>query len=161
MKNILITLVVATMGGIFGSRFKIPAGALVFSMLSVAIFSLLIKPIGLPQNFKIGAQIIIGSIIGSGFNREILGNMVKYFLPVLVSVLFMLSVSIFVGFLFHKITGLDLATALFSTAPGGLTDMVLIADELGAKTGIVVMVHFIRLVTVISFFPIIIKKIVS
>lgn len=60
-----------------------------------------------------------------------------------------------------KTTGMDIVTALFSCAPGGLTDMSLIAEEMGAHSLKVAGIHTIRLVAIVALYPIIIQGLLA
>ena len=51
---------------------------------------------------------------------------------------------------------MDPVTALFACAPGGLTDMALIAADLGADSSKVAAMQMMRLVSVIALYPTII-----
>ena len=65
------------------------------------------------------------------------------------------------GMLIARLTDMDLVTALFSCAPGGLTDMTLIAADLGADGVKVAGMHMIRLVSVIALYPLMINYLVE
>ena len=69
----------------------------------------------------------------------------------------MLVFSLLLGLFISKVTGMDLVTALFSTSPGGLSNIVLISDAYGAQTHIVALLHIFRLISVVIFMPIIVK----
>ena len=59
--------------------------------------------------------------------------MKQVFLPAIVSVAILLTVGIVVGYILHKVTGIDLITALLGTAPGGLADITIMADPMGGS----------------------------
>ena len=48
---------------------------------------------------------------------------------------------------------MDIITALFASAPGGVTDMALIAEDMGADSTKIAGMHSLRLITVIILFP--------
>ena len=50
-------------------------------------------------------------------------------------------------------SSLDPMTALLSSAPGGLVHIGAISADAGANTGVVVMVHLARLVSVLVMLP--------
>ena len=81
----------------------------------------------------------------------------KLIIPSIILVIGLTTLSIILGLILHKTTGLDLSTALFSAAPGGLTDMVIMSESFGAQTHIVALLHLIRLTTVLTVLPIVIK----
>ncbi len=157
MDKIIYTLLVAGIGGIIGIKLKIPAGALIGAMISVAIYNIVTGKGDIPINMKILAQIVVGGMIGLNFKMETLYELKNLIVPALILVFGLTFFSICLGFIISKFTGLDLVTALFSTSPGGITDMTLIANEYGAETPKVALMHLMRLITVITVLPIVIN----
>lgn len=157
MEKIIYTLIIAGIGGYVGIKLKVPAGALIGAMIFVAIYNIKTSQGYIPKDFKLIAQIVVGAMLGLNFNMQSILALKKLILPSIVLVLGLTIFSLLLGILIHKITGLDLVTALFSSSPGGLTDMSLLAEAYGAQTHVVALMHLIRLTTVITIFPIIIK----
>lgn len=157
MDKVFYTLLVAGLGGIIGIKLKIPAGALIGAMIFVAIYNITTGRGEIPFNMKILAQIVVGGMIGLNFKMETVYELKNLIAPALMLVLGLTVFSICLGFIISKLTGLDLITALFSCSPGGLTDMTLIAEEYGAETPKVALLHLMRLITVITVLPIVIN----
>lgn len=157
MDRIIYTLLVGTIGGYLGIKFKIPAGAMIGSMAFVSIFNIFTSSGYVPANFKIIAQIVIGAMIGLNFTMDSILGLKKIIVPAIVLVIGLTTLSIILGLIIHKVTGLDLKTALFSAAPGGLTDMTIMSESFGAQSNIVALLHLIRLTTVLTILPIVIK----
>ncbi|WP_053954939.1 AbrB family transcriptional regulator [Inediibacterium massiliense] len=161
MEKILYTLVIAVIGGLIGIKLKIPAGALVGAMIAVAIYNIYTGKGYIPIKFKIIAQMVVGGMIGLNFTMDIVKGMKELILPAFILVIGMTIFSIGLGFLISKFTGLDIVTALFSCAPGGITDMTLISEAYGAQTPKVAILHLMRLISVITILPMIIKRFVQ
>ncbi|MGE5632138.1 MAG: AbrB family transcriptional regulator [Caulobacteraceae bacterium] len=156
MVRIIYTLAVAFAGGYIGIKLKVPAGALIGAMFSVGFFNMYTDKGKIPANFKIAAQTVVGGIIGLNFTPDTLSGLKYLILPALILIIGLVLYSIVLGLIIHKLTGLDLVTSLFSTAPGGLADMTLISDAYGADTPKVALLHLVRLITVISILPVVI-----
>lgn len=157
LDKIVCTLIIGAIGGMLGVKFKIPAGAMIGSMVFVGIYNVFIGKAYVPSNFKTIAQIVIGCIIGLNFTMDSILGLRKLIIPSIILVIGLTTLSIILGLILHKTTGLDLSTALFSAAPGGLTDMVIMSESFGAQTHIVALLHLIRLTTVLTVLPIVIK----
>lgn len=157
MGRILITLIVAAAGGLLGVKLKIPAGAMIGAMFSVALFNILSGKASIPVNFRLVAQMVVGGMIGLKFTKETIYQLKELIVPAIILVVGFMIFSVALGYLIYKVTGLELMTALFSTSPGGLTDMTLIADAYGAETPKIAVMHMMRLVSVITILPIVIK----
>ncbi len=156
MEKIIYTLAVAAIGGYIGIKIKMPAGALIGAMIAVAVFNIQTGKGDVPSQFRVIAQVAVGAMIGLNFTMDTVTGLKNLVVPALVLVIGLTAFSLFLGFILSKVTGLDLVTALFSSAPGGLTDMTLISDAYGADTPKVALLHLVRLLTVISVLPLVI-----
>ena len=133
----LVTLAVACAGAWIGKRVKIPAGAMLGAMAGVAVFHILTGRGRFPSELKTVVQILSGALIGSKVSRKDVAALKKILLPTAILLLFMTLMNLTLGISIYKLGGLDIATALFSASPGGLTDMALLAEELGATLRVV------------------------
>ncbi len=154
--DILLTLLIAAVGGIIGLKLKIPAGALVGAMLAVASVKIFSGRGELPYTFRIMAQIVVGGMLGLNFSMDTIHGLKNLMFPAIIVVIGLTLFSVVLGFTLSKLTGMDLTTALFSVSPGGLTDMTLISGAYGADTPTVALLHLMRLLTVITILPTII-----
>jgi len=154
--DIILTLIVAFIGGMVGLKLKIPAGALVGAMIAVALVKIGSGRGELPYNFRIMAQIVVGGMLGLNFTMETVTGLKNLIVPAMIVVIGLTLFSVILGFVLSKLTGMDLTTALFSVSPGGLTDMTLISGAYGADTPTVALLHLMRLLTVITVLPTII-----
>jgi len=82
-------------------------------------------------------------------------------MPTILLIVLMIIMNLALGAAMYKIGKLDIATSLFATSPGGLTDMALIAESLGANSAYVALLQLIRLITIYMFMPAIVKMMVS
>lgn len=153
MVELIITLIIGILGGTIALRLKIPAGAMVGSMVVVTLFSVMTGHAFIPQNIKIITQISAGAFIGAGIRRKDVLDMKLIIKPAILMIASMVILDLFMGYIMFKVTGIDLVTALFATAPAGIVDMSLISDDFGADTSKVVVLHLIRLVSVLIIFP--------
>ena len=148
----------AVAGGLIGLKLKLPAGAMVGAMIGVAIFTVITDIQATPWWFKVAAQMVSGGYIGTTMTRESLGQMKKMAVAALVLLFGMLVVNLSVAFVLYRTSPLDLCTALFATAPGGLTDMTIISDDLGANAPVVSVFQVCRMSVAIILTPMLIIK---
>ena len=155
----IMTLLVAAAGGIIGIKLKLPAGALFGAMVATAVYNLLTNKGFVPPQANIVLQIVIGATIGLNFNMETIKGLGSIFGAALIMVAGLMVFSLVLGVIISKVTGMDLITAIFSTSPGGLSNIILISDAYGAQSHIVALLHTLRLVAVVVLMPIIAKLI--
>lgn len=153
MVNLILTIIVGFIGGITALRLKIPAGAMVGSMIAVGAFSIITGRAFMPQNVKIITQISAGAFIGAGISRKDVLNLKLVVKPAILMVLSMILLNLFLGYIMHKVTGIDLVTCLFASAPAGVVDMSLISSDMGADTSKVAVLQMVRLLVVFTIVP--------
>ncbi|KKM09917.1 hypothetical protein SY88_16550 [Clostridiales bacterium PH28_bin88] len=154
MVYLALTLVIAAVGGLVALKLRIPAGAMVGSMVLVAIAQGSGMPLGsLPSWTRVVIQILLGAMIGLSFTPQVVHELKQIALPAVVLVITLLTTGIITGLVISRISKLDVVTSLFSTAPGGMTDMVLISSVLGADAPKVAALHLIRIVGVLLVMP--------
>ena len=161
MDKLLITLLVATVGGLLGYNLKLPAGALIGAMVAVGLYNLFFHGARMPLQMQVIVQIVAGAMIGLRINAGTFADLKAIIFPALIMVFSVVIIGFIIGFMLYRFTGMDLTTALFASAPGGLTEMTLAADSMGAEAPKVAMLQLLRLTCVISLMPFIIKTTVG
>lgn len=153
MVQLLWTLFFGLLGGWVGYRLRLPAGALIGAIASVALFNLVTESAYFPLEVKILSQALSGAYIGAGVTRSDVLELKTIVRPALILVVGMCLFNIAVSLFLARFTPIDLVTCLFATAPGGITDMSLIATDMGGNPATVASVQLLRIVTVIGVTP--------
>jgi hypothetical protein len=159
MIELIITLLIGFSGGIIALKLKVPAGAMIGSMLFVAVYSIITGNAFLPQDARVITQIAAGAFIGSGIKKKDVLDLRKMMKPALLMLTLMITLDLLMGYIMYKVTGISLVTCLFASAPGGLMDMALISQDLGADSSKVAILQLVRLFSVMLIFPTMIKLI--
>lgn len=156
-----LTLLVAVTGGLLGIKLKIPAGAIVGSMTAVMIYSIMTGNAWMPAYTSVISQVGTGAFIGSKIGRSDLSKIKTLSKPIALMMLALFTCAIATGLFMVKVTKLDLVTAMFSCAPGGILDMSLICDEFGGNSSITAMFQTMRVAIVIASFPTMINLLIK
>ncbi|MGI5896239.1 MAG: AbrB family transcriptional regulator [Oscillospiraceae bacterium] len=161
MRELFITLVVGGVSGLIGYLTGIPAGTIVFAMVGVAIQNIFFDNAYMPVPVKTGAQICSGALIGVGITFAAVLSLQYAVLPALAFLVGYLLISMVMSLVLYRFTDLDIGTAFFCCAPGGLSDLTLIAGDLGADVAKVTIFQLLRSVSVIAFYPMIISALMT
>lgn len=154
---LIVTILLGIIGGSIGYFLKIPAGAMSCSMLVVAIFNIKTGKSYMPLTLRKIIQSIGGALIGSRVSINDIVGIKDLFIPILIVIVGFCLMDILVGFILYKLTNFSVMTSLLSAAPGGMSDIAIMAEDLGANGSQVAMMQFIRVCFIISIYPIIIK----
>ncbi len=157
MKNAIQLLTIGLASAVLAALLEIPAGWMIGPMLAVSM----LKIAGLdldkaPRAYSEVGKVLLGTFIGATFNRQALGQLGHLLPPAIAAMLAMIGIGLALAWMLHRFTRLDIATALFSLTPGGMPEMVAVAQEAGADLGIVAALQFLRHNSVVILAPVII-----
>jgi len=136
-------------GGIVARMLRVPGGALLGAVLGAAAVQLALGgDESLPAGVRIAVQITIGLVVGSNLRFEAFRGMGRILArtPALLALLFTIAAAIGVGF--ATLIGATVPVGVLSTIPGGASDMIAIALEIGEGAPIVAAVHLVRLLII-------------
>ena len=74
-------------------------------------------------------------------------------LPAVIVVVQVFVILVVVSFMVYRTSDMDMLTALFASSPGGMTDMALIASEIGGDSPKIVTMQLFRFILVIILWP--------
>tara|TARA_Y100001968_G_C19385932_1_gene732868 strand:+ start:622 stop:1143 length:522 start_codon:yes stop_codon:yes gene_type:complete len=160
--NYFLTLLLYILGGAaLGSLMLltgIPAGPLLGAILGAGLLSVSgqLEVAEWPLGTKTILGIGIGTVIGTGINKETLGELQLLWKPALVITISLLITGILVGLLISKFLGVDKVVALLGAAPGGTIGMSLVGAEFGVGAAVAAL-HAVRLITVLFLIPAIVN----
>ncbi|HBY57791.1 MAG TPA: hypothetical protein DEG96_08055 [Candidatus Atribacteria bacterium] len=156
--NLLLIFIFGYLGYRLFSFLRIPGGATTGSLIMLAIISSQgFEWIAMPSFLTSFFQVIIGVMIGSRLNKEQIPTIKSLLVPGLLSSAWMILISLAVGLLLAKMTGMDLGSALYGSVPAGLFEMGMIALSLNLSVPIVTLLQFFRVISINLSVPFIVS----
>ena len=155
--QIMLTVACAYAAGRLLERLRMPGGMMIGAVIGSCILSVTTGYACMPGLGKTAAQIIAGGFIGAGIKRSDLAEMKGVIRPALILLPCLLVLNIAAGYLIYLTGKMDMMTAMMSCAPGGLSDIPMIASDMGADPSIVVVLQSLRLMLGIGVFPLMIR----
>lgn len=145
----------AVLGSLLGKRLMLPAPVMLGPMLLSAIAHLThLVEVSPPTLIVVGAQIVLGTVIGCRFRGTQLRQIGFDLWLGLWSALSMLVVAVAFAALTAKLTGTPMAQVFLAFSPGGLTEMSLLALAMGQDVAFVSVMHILRILLVIIAAPV-------
>jgi len=157
--DFLLLAVVGIFGGLLAQKIKIPAGFLIGSLLASSFVAYFLPEFNLPPFLRTAVQIAAGAFLGADITSRDIKALKSLIFPAFLLVFGMIALNLVLGFTLHWFGGLDLATALLATAPGGVTEMSLVAASLGGSPGLVAMIQLFRFLIVMSLSPLMLRQV--
>ncbi len=155
--KLLVTLLAVRVGASLFEHFKMPAGALLGGALGAGLVNTLaaggVTNITPPVRFV--AFAILGWSIGPTISRESLRALRSHALLLGAAIIVLLAFSGLLAAMLTRVGGLDPMTSYLATSPGALSQMTVMAGDLGADPLIVISVHTTRVIIVLLSAPIV------
>jgi membrane AbrB-like protein len=149
-------------GSSLGRWLGVPSGGLLGAVVFCGAYAVAINRVyAFNVNLRFGAQIGLGLIMGQRMTPEIAAQLMRMLVPALTVTLVMLAGCVLLGLLLHRNTKWDLTLCLLCTAPAGLSQITVYADEIGVDSFVATVFHTVRILSIVAVYPLIILPIVS
>ena len=154
-------VVISGMGGFLLSFTGLPVGWMIGTLLTATLLFMFKPKIlkmspnqkGIPKYWMAIGQCILGIELGQKMNDSVYYIFLENWLTITIMLLLSIIFSLISGLILWKFSDLDMLTSFFSTAPGGLSTIPGIAEEVGANTGVVSIAQTIRIFLVVLSIP--------
>lgn len=154
IKSFLLTMLIAGCGGVLFAVIQFPLAWLIGAMLATTIASIAGVRVWVPQWLRITMIAVLGIMLGSAFSPEMVAEMGRWIMPLVVLALFVLLVTFVGAAYFNKVAGYDPVTAYFSATPGGMTEMALVGEQYGADIRVISLGHATRVLITVGTIPV-------
>lgn len=147
----LTALSFGAVGAAIAVNVGIPLPWMLGPMIAVTIAAVLSVPIAAPTTLRKVLLPILGVMLGAGFHPGIFSQIGNWTITVAALPVY-IAASFGMAFLFYrKIGRYDPVTAYYSSAPGGLNDMMILGAEAGGDERRIALAHASRILIVVSF----------
>lgn len=120
------------------------------AMIAVTIAALGRTPVRAPLLLRTAMVPVLGVLLGSGFYPGMFDAAGEWVVTLIAMPFFIVLSFAAAFFVYRKIGGYDPITAYFSSAPGGLTDMMLVGAAMGGVERKIALAHSSRILFVVT-----------
>ena len=156
-RRLLVALSIGLIGGAVFAYADLPLPWMLGAMAATMGASLSGADIAVPQSIRKPMVAIVGVTLGSAFTPDRLEGLAVWLPSIATLPLYVAVIGCLILFYLRRLSGFDAKTAFFAATPGGLSEMVLLADQLGADMRNVALFHTARLVLIVFSIPAIAK----
>ena len=156
--SVVFYIILALIGGAIGYISRFPVGVVLGSMFAVGLakyFDILHLERTVPISFLI--QVLLGAMLGLSLikiNKKQLITLGKSLVAVAIIVVIFTGVA---GTVLGWVTGTNPVLATLAASPGAIVEVATLAQELNLDAPTVVLVHLVRVIVIMSLFPILLK----
>ena len=144
---------IALTGALLANGINTPLPWLLGPLLAVAAFRLASLPVACSVPIRCTGQWAIGASLGLYFTPQIVAMISSHWGLVLTGMLFAVFLGVIGTCLLHRLGGVDVRTAWFSSAIGGASEMTSLSERYGARADLVASAHSLRILMVVVIIP--------
>lgn len=154
----ILTLLIGALGGLSFTLFGLPLpwmlGSMAFTALCVQATRLELSQ---PKRWRGYAIVIIGIMLGAGFQPEVIAS-AQAWAPSLLIMALLSTLFFIVAYLaMHRWGGMTRLTAILAAVPGGFSVVSVLSDRYSADTRRVALCHSARLISLLVLAPVMIR----
>lgn len=161
----LLFVLISGIGGFLLSLTGLSIGWLVGTLLTAVLFAIFAPELtqritgghGLGGNWMKSGQILLGIQMGRQMNPSILHVFRQDWLLIITMILVSILMALICGIVLYRFSRADLMTSLYATTPGGLSAMIVIAEDVGANNAVVSVIQTMRVILVVGTIPMILS----
>ncbi|NQX58328.1 AbrB family transcriptional regulator [Paenibacillus qinlingensis] len=156
--GLFVALITALLGGYLFQLLHIPIPWLLGPMIAVLLGSNVFKErYAWPTPIRNAGLIIVGYTIGLSMTATALHEMVIQLPSMLLMTLLLMLLCVLLAYFISKLSGINFKTTLLGSIPGGLTQMVILAEETeGINLTIVTVLQVVRLMMIVVCVPLLV-----
>ena len=139
--------------GFLASRLDMPLPWLLGPFFICAVLSASGLPLASMRMGREIGQVIVGLAVGLRFTPAVLTAALVLLPAMLLSTVYVIAVTLIAALMFRPLARVDVTTAFFATAAGGMADMALVARQFGGDPNAVAIVHALRVSGVVAVVP--------
>ncbi|MGH3367258.1 MAG: AbrB family transcriptional regulator [Nocardioidaceae bacterium] len=145
----LLALGGGLVGGTLLVLMHVPAGGIVGAVAGSAVASGIRGHPPPPRAVRTIGMVLLGCAAGVRLEAGTFQTLLDIAVPLLLAVVGLLVLDVALAAVLTRRYGVDPVTALLACAPGGVSEMTVLAHDVNARTGIVIAIHVIRVITVV------------
>ena len=155
-KKFFIVIIISIPSAIIADFFKIPLAWMIGPMIVTSLIALKGFQVIMPKLALSVILIILGLHIGNNIDQNLLHQMVNWIWTSIIMFFYIIVSILIVSKYLQKFSGYKEKTSIFSSAPGALGPLLILAEYEKSDLSQVATAHLIRLMIIITLFPLII-----
>ena len=148
-----VALAVGAVGGALFAYAQLPLAWMIGAMVATCAVSIAGTSLTVPKPLRSTMIMVLGILLGSAFRPSLLDHIDRWAITLAALVPY-IAIATMVGMLYlRRLMRLDMTTAYFTSAPGGLSEMMIVGGENGGDERTIGLSHSARVMLVVFTVP--------
>ena len=157
-KRFIWVLIISFPSAVLADFLKVPLAWFLGPMLFTSLASLLGLQLKMPRIILSLILILLGLYIGNYIDQNLFSQMSQWIWTSLIMLIYIIFSVLFVSKYLQKFSKYEKKTSIFSAAPGALGPLLILAEDEKSDLSHVATSHLIRLIIIITVFPLIVNS---
>ena len=157
-KEFIFVIIVSVPAAIIAEYFNVPLAWFLGPMIATSLLSLFGLKLVMPRLVLSIILILLGLYIGNYIDKNLFSQMHQWIWTSLIMLGYIVLSVFLVSKYLEKFSGYEKKTSIFSAAPGALGPLLILAEDEKSDLSQVATSHLIRLIIIITVFPIIVDS---
>lgn len=153
LARLLPTVALGVAAGWLCTRIGLPLAWMVGPLVVTAGRAVWLGAPHIPVWLRWGGQMVVASAVAHNLTRETLAAVVSHFWLMLLSAGLIIVASFALAALVRRASGIDRATALFASLPGGPMEMAALTQQAGGSGALVAFAQTLRIAAIVVVIP--------
>ena len=157
-KHFALVIIISIPSAIVAEYFEIPLAWFLGPMLITSLASLLGFKTKMPRLILSSVLIFLGLYIGNYIDKTLFSQIQEWAWTSIIMLVYIILSVFLVSKYLQRFSGYDKKTSIFSAAPGALGPLMILAEDEKSDLSRVATSHLIRLIIIITVFPLIVNS---
>tara|TARA_B100000315_G_scaffold242313_1_gene264362 strand:- start:1537 stop:2622 length:1086 start_codon:yes stop_codon:yes gene_type:complete len=152
-QKLALTLAIGFVGSLIFVYLKLPLPWIIGALFTTTCAAMMGQKLWVPDWMRSTSHLVLGTLFGTSVSPEFLDNFVNWFPSMIAVTAYVVIVIPPIIFYLVKVSRLDLITAYFSAAPGGLLPMTILGGAMGGDEKAISLIQSSRIILTVLIIP--------
>ncbi|MBT7268502.1 MAG: AbrB family transcriptional regulator, partial [Rhodospirillaceae bacterium] len=152
-QQLLVTLGIGLVGSLVFVYLKLPLPWIIGALFTTTCAAMMGVELWVPNWLRLNAHLILGALFGTSVTPEFLTNFIKWIPSMIAVTAYVVVVMPPIILYLIRVAKLDIVTAYFSAAPGGLVPMAAMGGSVGGDEKTISLIQSARIIMTVLIIP--------
>ena len=152
-RELLITLTIGLIGSILFVYLNLPLPWVIGALFTTTCAAMMGQKLWVPDWLRANSHLVLGALFGTTVSPDILSNFLAWFPTMIAVTVYVVLVMPPIMLYLVKVVRLDIITAYFASAPGGLLPMTYLGGAMGGDPKAISLIQSARIIMTVLLIP--------
>mgnify|MGYP003977239969 FL=1 len=152
-QKLALTLSIGLVGSLIFVYLKLPLPWIIGALFTTTCAAMMGQKLWVPDWMRSTSHLVLGTLFGTSVSPDFINNFMAWFPSMVAVTVYVVIVIPPIIFYLVKVSRLDIVTAYFSAAPGGLLPMTILGGSMGGDEKAISLIQSSRIILTVLIIP--------